>query len=264
MSIVKADGIGLVLGGKEILRDVSLAVEHGEFFVVIGPNGSGKTSLLRVLANLLAPRSGMVTVMGKPLAEFSRRALARQVAVVPQHVALDFPFTVKETVLMGRSPHLGLLGFEQQHDYQVAEDAMRFTDVLHLADRTLDRLSGGELQRVIIARALCQEPQIILLDEPTAALDLAHQVHIMDLLEKFRKDKGVTVIMVSHDLNLAAMYGDRLLLLKDGAVVMVGTPEEVLKFELLEQSYGCVMLVDRCPLADIPRVIPVPGKYLAK
>ena len=162
---------------------------------------------------------------------------------------------------MGRTPHLGILGMEGKKDYQLAEEAMRFTDVAHLAGRKLFQLSGGELQRVIIARAICQQPEIILLDEPTTALDPAHQLRIMDLMEKLRQQQGTTVIMVSHDLNLASMYGDRILLLKDGRVVVTGTPHEVLNRRLLEETYGCMMHVDENPLGGVARVTPVPDKY---
>jgi iron complex transport system ATP-binding protein len=183
-------------------------------------------------------------------------------AFVPQQIPAEFPFTVQEVVLMGRSPHQGILGIEKDEDRIIAQQAMSFTHTAHLAGRHLNWLSGGELQRVFIARAICQEPEIILLDEPTAFLDLAHQTQVMDLLEKLKKDKGVTVIMVSHDINLAAMYGDRLLLMKEGKVVRLGKPDEVLTFSTLEEAYGCVVLVDQSPLGDFPRVMPVPRRML--
>ena len=183
------------------------------------------------------------------------------VALVAQQAPIDFPFSVAETILMGRSPHLGLLGVEGKKDYELAEEAMAFTGVDHLAGRRLDQLSGGERQRVMIARAICQEPEIILLDEPTTALDPAHQVKIMDLMERFRQEKKTTVIIVSHDLNLAAMYSDRLMLLKNGHVVVIGTPSEVFIPEFIEKSYGCDLLIDENPLGKVPRVMPIPEKF---
>ena len=171
------------------------------------------------------------------------------------------PFSVAETVLMGRSPHLGLLGIEGEKDYALAEEAMSFTGVNQFADRRLDQLSGGERQRVMIARAICQEPKIILLDEPTNALDPAHQLKIMDLMERFRQEKKTTVIMVSHDLNLAALYSDRLLLLKNGQVVVIGTPSEVFIPEFIEKSYECDMMIDVNPVGKVPRVMLVPEKF---
>ncbi len=182
-------------------------------------------------------------------------------AFVAQQAPIDFPFSVAETVLMGRSPHLGLFGVEGERDYALAAEAMAFTGVEQFANRRLDQLSGGEWQRVMIARAICQEPQIILLDEPTTALDPAHQLKIMDLLEKFRKGKKTTVIMVSHDLNLAAMYSDRLLILKNGHVVVIGTPGEVFTQEYIEKSYECNLLIDENPVGNVPRVMLVPEKF---
>ncbi len=252
----------LAYGGRTVVDSVSLEIETGEFFVIIGPNGAGKTSLLKLIAALSMPDQGSVSLFGRPIHSYSRKELAREVAVVSQDMPVDFPFTVAQTVLMGRSPHLGLLEMERQEDFQLAHEAMHFTGIAHLAERRLDQLSGGERQRVIIARAICQQPRLILLDEPTAALDLANQTRIMDLMERFRRQKGITVVMVSHDLNLAAMYGDRLLLLKDGGVVCKGSAAEVLTFERLENAYGCVMLVEENSLGKVPRVTPVPEKFL--
>jgi iron complex transport system ATP-binding protein len=252
----------VAFGHQPVLRDLSLEVEEGAFFIIIGPNSSGKTTLLKAIAGAVRPRGGQVRVWGVPLNHYSKKALARLVAVVPQQIPTDIPFTVQEVVLMGRSPHLGLLGLEKSRDLELAAEAMAITDVAHLARRPLQQLSGGELQRVIIARAICQEPRLILLDEPTAALDLAHQVNIMDLMEKLQKERGLTVIMVSHDLNLAAMYGDKLLLLKEGASIHTGSPASVLTYEQLELAYGCSLLVDESPLGRLPRVTLVPKRFL--
>jgi iron complex transport system ATP-binding protein len=236
-------------------------VSTGEFFVIIGPNGAGKTSLLKILSGLHKAQEGSVIIKGKYISDYTRRNLSKILAIVPQQIEVGFPFTVVDTVIMGRTPHLGILGMESKNDYRIAEEAMRFTEVDHLADRKLFQLSGGELQRVIIARAICQQPEIILLDEPTTALDPAHQLKIMDLMERFRKQYNTTIIMVSHDLNLASMYGDRLLLLKEGRVVKTGDPKTVLNKSLLEESYGCQMMVDENPLGQVARVTPVPHKY---
>ncbi|MFZ5775841.1 MAG: heme ABC transporter ATP-binding protein [Thermodesulfobacteriota bacterium] len=254
-------GLHLSYDGRPVVRGLDLEVRAGEFFVIIGPNGSGKTSLLRLLAGLARPDAGTVTVLDRPLEAWSRRRLAQRLAMVPQQLPLDFPFSVGETVLMGRAPHLGLMGIEGERDRQLARDSMRFTDVAHLAARRLDQLSGGERQRVIIARALCQEPEILLLDEPTASLDPAHQIQVMDLLDRLRQEKGVTVIMVSHDLNLAAQYGDRLLLLNQGGAEFCGPPAAVLTAKRLSSCYGCVMVVDDQGPGGLPRVMPVPAKH---
>lgn len=260
--ILDISSISLKIRDNLILNDVTFSVGEKEFFVIIGPNGAGKTSLLKIIAGLERASQGSIVVLAKDIMDYSRRRLSQVMAVVPQHIELEFPFSVKETVVMGRTPHLGILGMESREDFHLAQKAMEFTGITHLAERRLHQLSGGELQRVIIARAICQQPEIILLDEPTTALDPAHQLKIMDLMERFRREFGTTIIMVSHDLNLASMYGDRLLLLKDGSVVKTGAPNIVLNKELLEESYGCRMMVDENPMGKVARVMPIPGKFL--
>ncbi|MBW1951985.1 MAG: ABC transporter ATP-binding protein [Deltaproteobacteria bacterium] len=249
-------------GKRLVLQDLSFQIDDGGFFIIIGPNSSGKTTLLKTMAGVVRPQQGYVEILGNPLASYAKRTLAQQVAVVPQYTPTDVPFTVQEVVLMGRSPHLSLAGLEQKRDLAIAQEAMEITKVAHLAGRRLDQLSGGELQRVVLARALCQQPRLIMLDEPTASLDLAHQVNIMDLLERLQQERGLTVIMISHDVNLAAMYGNQLLLMKEGRIVSLGPPREVLTYAQLEQAYGCVLLVDDNPVRDVPRVTLVPKKML--
>jgi len=261
INVVEVNGLGLNYGQQAVLRQVDFTVAAGEFFLIIGPNGSGKTSLLKTLAGLLSPAIGQVEIFGRSPQTQKRRQLARQVAMVPQQAPIDFPFRVAETVLMGRSPHLRLWELEGEADHRLAAQAMEFTEIDHLSERRLDQLSGGERQRVLIARALCQQPRLLLLDEPTSSLDPAHQIKILDLLERLRRQQGVTIVMISHDLNLAAMYGDRLLLLNQGRISALGPPHEVLTFEILEKCYGCLMLVSENPLGRVPRVTPVPEKY---
>ena len=245
-----------------VLNDISFSIPKNCLFVIIGPNGSGKSTLLKVLAGILKPKHPAIQVMGMPLHRYSRKSLARIVALVTQQASIDFPFTVLDVVLMGRAPHLGMLGLEQESDLEIAHRSLEFTGVSHLSGRKMDQLSGGEQQRVFIARAICQEPQIMILDEPTASLDLAHQVRIMDLMEKLKAEKGITVLMVSHDINLAAMYADTLLLLSNGSVARIGSPREVITFKNLEDIYGCTLLVDDNPLGAYPRITLVPGKHL--
>jgi iron complex transport system ATP-binding protein len=263
-TVIEARHISHSYANQSVLQDLSFSVAQGEFHVIIGPNGSGKTTLLKLISGLLKPRKGSIDILGRSNRAYSRKSLARTLALVEQLAPVDFPFTALEVVLMGRSPHLGILGLEQKTDLEIARQSLEFTGVAHLASRKLDQLSGGEQQRVFIARAICQEPEIMLLDEPTASLDLAHQIRVMDLMEKLKEEKGVTVVMVSHDVNLAAMYGDTLLLLKAGQIVSNGPPEKVLTFETLEEAYDCTLLVDKSPLGEMPRVTLVPGKYLEK
>jgi iron complex transport system ATP-binding protein len=249
-------------GTQTVLRDLSFEVRKGEFFIIIGPNGSGKTTLLKILAGIDRSFQGSVALLQRPLKSYTRRELARRLALVPQLAAETFPFSVQEVLLMGRAPHMGLLGLESQKDRRIAEQAMRFTGVSHLGRRRLDQLSGGERQRVYLARAVCQEPAVILLDEPTAALDLAHQIRVMDLMARLREERGVTIVMVSHDINLAAMYADRLMLLKDGTRVAIGSPREIVTYQNIERTYGCRVLVGENPLGGYPQVTPVPGRFL--
>lgn len=260
--ILDIKNISLEYRNKLILNNINFTVRKGEFFVIIGPNGAGKTCLLKIVGGLEKSYRGTVVVRGKDIRDYTRRRLSQVLAMVPQQIEVAFPFSVAETVIMGRTPHLGILGMEGKEDFHIAREAMDFTDVSHLAERKLHQLSGGELQRAIIARAICQQPDIILLDEPTTALDPSHQLKIMDLMEKFRREHGTTIIMVSHDLNLASMYGDRLLLLKEGRVVKSGDPRSVLEKELLEKSYGCRMQVDESPIGQVARVTPIPDKFL--
>jgi iron complex transport system ATP-binding protein len=247
-----------------VLNNLSFSVSEGEFFIIIGPNGSGKTTLMKLISGILKTKIGKLKVFNQPLKEYKRKDLAKTIALVPQMAAPDFPFTVTELVLMGRSPHLNVLGLEQEKDLEIAQNAMAFTEVEHLAHRKIDQLSGGECQRVFIARAICQEPKIILLDEPTASLDLAHQVKVMDLMEKLKNEMGFTIIMVSHDVNLAAMYSDRILMLKAGEIVNIGKPDEILTLQILKETYGCRLLVDESPVGRFPRITLVPEKHQDK
>lgn len=247
-----------------VLQDITFSVIPGDFFIVIGPNGSGKTTLMKLIAGISQPDKGMVNILERPIHSYRRKTLARQIAFVPQSVPIDFPFTVKEVVSMGRSPYQGMLGLENKEDMEKTQQAITFTGLVHLADRKMNQLSGGECQRAFIARAICQEPSVLLLDEPTAALDLSHQIRIMDLMEKLKAKKQITIVMVSHDVNLAAMYGNRLLLLDKGRIAEIGSPREVLTYQNLERSYGCTLLVDKNPLGDVPRVTLVPGKFVKK
>jgi len=261
-SAVAVKNLSHSFGNQPVLRDLSFRVQQGDVFIIIGPNGSGKTTLIKLIVGVLKIQRGRVDILQHPLRNYSQKNLARAIAYVPQGLPLGFPFKVEETVLMGRAPHQNILGLASENDTDIADQAMKFTEVAHLAHRKMDQLSGGEQQRVFIARALCQEPDIIFLDEPTASLDLAHQVRIMDLMERLKLKKGVTVVMVSHDVNLAAMYADQLLLLRSGKIVSMGLPNEILNFKTLEETYGCKLLVGKSPLGDLPQVTVVPYKFL--
>jgi len=221
-----------------VLSDISFKLEGGEVLGIIGPNGSGKTTLLRCINMTLGPRKGTILIDGRNILELDRKEIARHIGVVPQSAATDFPFSVFDVVLMGRTPWLDRFSGESSKDIEIARNAMEVTGTLHLAARPMDELSGGERQRVIIARALAQQPGILLLDEPTLHLDIKHQLEILELVRRLAKEKGLMVVLVSHDLDLAARYSDRLLLLRDGRVFSTGAPKEVLTVENIREVYG--------------------------
>jgi len=247
-------------GRGPVIDAVSLSVARGEMVGVIGPNGSGKSTLLRLLSGVLAPERGSVHLHGRPLAAHSQREIGRAIAVVPQDTLIEFPFSVTEVVLMGRSPHLGGFAFEGDRDLEVARAAMRRTGVLDLADRSIHELSGGERQRVVLARALTQEAEILLLDEPAAFLDLRHGVEIYDLLQEVQRE-GKSIITVLHDLNLAALYCDRVVLLKAGSVFRSGRPAEVITYAALTEVYETEVYVDANDLTGAINVLPLSRRY---
>ena len=231
------ESVGLALGGRAVLRDVTCCVAPGEVVGLLGRNGVGKTTLLRVASGTLAADTGSVCLDGRPLASFSRRALARRIAVVPQDLHVPFPFLAGEIVLMGRSPHQGWFGFESSDDVRRAREAMERMGIAHLENRSVLELSGGERQLVMFARALAQGPELLLLDEPTAFLDLSHRVDVLQVVRE-RVAAGGSAIVVSHDLGLSARVCDRLIVLADGEVVAQGVPAEILRPELLRRAFG--------------------------
>ncbi|MFQ5992673.1 MAG: ABC transporter ATP-binding protein [Nitrospiraceae bacterium] len=248
-----------------VLNGVSFEVAEGEILGIIGPNGCGKTTLLKLLTRILRPQGGAIRLFKREISQISQDMIARTAALVPQDSQQIFPYTIAEMVLMGRFPHrrrgglvLGL-DWEEPHDLEIADQAMNEMDIAHLSHRLIGDVSGGERQRAVIARALTQQPQVLLLDEPTAFLDLHHQLDICRTLRRLNEERGLTVMLVSHDLNLASQYCDRLLLLKEGVVYRLGTPEEVMKPDVLESVYRCQVLVDRHPVSGLPRVT-LPGR----
>jgi len=246
MAVLAASRVTAAYLDAPVLREVSLAVSSGELLALVGPNGSGKSTLVRVLSRVLRPQSGEVTLDGQPLYRLEGRAVARRLAVVGQEPAPGFGFTVLELVLMGRSPHLGRFGLERRRDLEIAAQALERVGAGDLAGRSVAATSGGERQRVMIARALAQEPELLILDEPTAHLDLNHQLEIMGLLCRLR-DEGLGVLAVLHDLNLAASYCDRVALMHQGRVLAEGKPGEVITAEHVRRTYGMEVLVRESP-----------------
>lgn len=247
-------GVERSRGRPFTLRDLTFALAPGEVLVVIGPNSAGKTTLIRLLTRVVAPATGEVRLDGTPLSRLARWELARRVAVVAQDVPLALPFTVEQLVLMGRYPHAPRRFFETAADIAVAHEAMARTGVLDLAGAPLAALSGGERQRAVLARALAQQPRLLVLDEPTAHLDLRYQAECVALLRRVQAEQGMTILLVSHDLGLAAEVADRLLLLDDGRAVRLGRPAEVLETSLLSRVYGCPVNVEPHSITGRPRV----------
>jgi iron complex transport system ATP-binding protein len=239
-----------------LLNDVNVVIGRGEMVGVIGPNGSGKTTLLRAITKVIRPTRGSVLLDGIDTDRLSVKGLARRLAVVARPDEDDVKITVEEYVLLGRIPHRhGFSLLEDKEDIQIAHHAMRLTDVFSLKERPMNDLSSGERQLVSIARAIAQEPKLLLLDEPTSHLDIAHQIRVLDLIKRLNREAQLTVVVVLHDLNLAAQYCDRLVLLDNGCVRKEGTPEEVLTYDTIESVYKTVVVVRKNPISSKPYVI---------
>jgi len=236
-ALLELEDVAFRLGGREVLEGVSLEVRPGEVVALVGRNGAGKTTVVRVASGVWAPRRGRVRLGGRELSAWSRRELARRVAVVPQQTTVPFPFRVADVVLMGRTPHLGPLRFEGREDAARAEEAMERLGIASLAERSVLELSGGERQLTMVARALCQDAELILLDEPTAFLDLKHRLEVLSVVQELAT-QGRAALVVSHDLGLAARFCDRMAILAGGRVLADGTPGRVLAPDLLCQGFG--------------------------
>lgn len=256
--MIAAEGIEFGYGDAPVLRGASLAAEAGDLLCLVGPNGAGKSTLLKILGGLLTPRAGRIRCFGDDPGSAPRGELAKRLAFLPQEYRLAFPFTVRDVVLMGRYPHRrrGLLQLEGDEDARAAEDAMAQCEVLSLADRRFDTLSGGERRRALLAQALCQRADALLLDEPTAALDPAHAIALFRALLSARRDRGQTALVVTHDLNLAARFSDRVLLLHEGRVTADGEPAEVLASAATARAFGAAIHVGRLPGSGEPFAVP--------
>jgi iron complex transport system ATP-binding protein len=236
--LLAARGLAWGAGGRTILGPVDLDVWRGECLVVVGPNGAGKTTLLRLLTGLARPAAGEISYLGRPFAALSRRALARRIAYVPQIRPSHVPLTVEEVVLLGRYPHLSAFQMAPRTvDFTAVEEALRLVGIEELRARPVDELSGGERQAVFIAAALAQEAELLILDEPTIHLDARHQSDLAGLLLRLKAESGRTVVLATHDLNLASLLGDRLLAVSGGKLLAVGTPAEIVRPDLLERLF---------------------------
>lgn len=247
--------ISVNYGETEIIRDVSFNVESGEVVSLIGPNGAGKTTMIRAISGVLPLRSGSVHVVSGDLSTLSITQRARLLAVVPQARRLPPAYSVQQAVLMGRTPYLGWLGNPSKNDYEKVKWALDRTQITELTERRVEELSGGEQQLVLVARALAQDAPVVLLDEPTAHLDLQHQATILDLVRTLAQERNLAVLMSMHDLNLVSLYSDRIALIGDGCLHAFGTPKEVLNPQLLSDIYQVPLHVIPHPHQDIPLVL---------
>jgi len=238
-----------------VVRDLTFQVMPGEMVGLIGPNGCGKSTIIKALSRVISPSSGKIFLDGKDISQIPRGELARLLGVVPQMPLLPNAFTAFEIVLMGRNPHLGLLQYEGARDLAITWQAMESTATHSLAGRRIDELSGGEIQRIVIARVLAQEPKSILLDEPTANLDIRHQVEILDLIKNLCLENNLTVVVALHDLNLASQYCDRLILINNGRVHVQGTPGEVINSQNIKEVYGAEGCVYAHPVNGLPAIL---------
>jgi iron complex transport system ATP-binding protein len=254
MSIIAAQNINFSYETKPIMENLSLSIDEALIVAIIGPNGSGKTTLLKIINGTLFPNSGQMFIDGRDTRSWPRQEIAKTVAIVPQETASIFSFYAEEIVLMGRFPHLSNYRFEDKKDYRIVHEAMEKTDTLAFANRRFDELSAGERQRVLIARALAQEPKILLLDESTVFLDLKHQMQFLALLRQLNGTQKLTVIFVTHDINLAAQHAGQIILLYCGKNYAIGNPAEVITAANIKEVYDVDVLVDQNPQNGLPRM----------
>ncbi len=243
-------------GTEPVLRNVSLQITAGEFVAVVGPNGAGKSTLLKLMAGIISRFEGSLAFMGRSIAEYRPIDLSRRLAFVPQETHVVFPFTVDEMILMGRLPYRRGFVFDSTEDSEFVTKAMELTETFELGTKMFNELSGGERQRVVLASALSQTPEVLLLDEPTVFLDLKHQIHFYKILERLNREQNLTIVAVTHDINLAAQYARRMVALRDGAVAADGAPEEILTPERLYEVFEITAAVIDRPGGDGPYVIP--------
>ena len=255
MSKLQLHNVTLAYGTRVVLQNISFETQQGEILGIVGPNGCGKSTLIKAITRVLPPSSGHILLDGRDVAKMSPGEIARLTAVVPQTPVLPEAFTALEVVLMGRTPHLGFLRYESQRDVSIALHAMEMTQTSHLTERRIGELSGGERQRLVIARALTQEPRIILLDEPTAHLDINYQVETLDLISSLCAQQGLTALIALHDLNLAAQYCDRIIMISDGRIYAEGLPREVITEQNVRQVYGAEVCVTPHPVNSLPATL---------
>lgn len=256
MPVVQLEQVSKRYNNREVLQGIDWSIQPGECWGVIGPNGSGKTTLMQLIAGTEQAHAGQVSLNGQPLSSYSRREIARFTAVLRQDGLAPLHYPVREVLAMGRYPYQNWLGRDEAQDVEsLLHDIMERLDLLPLADKPLDQLSGGQRQRVAFGKVMAQQPKLLLLDEPTTYLDIAYQVHFMEWLDQWRKETGITVIAVLHDLNLAARYCDRLLALDHGQIIMNGTPQQLMQEDVIRQLFHIQPAIVHHPEIDVPQLL---------
>ncbi len=253
-------GVSFSYGDSPVLHHIDLAVGKGEMVALLGPNGSGKTTLIKLLSGVLRPREGEIHLDGSSLSGLKRRQIAQRVAVVPQQFHMPFAFTLREVVLLGRTPFLSAFSDEGERDRQIVDRVTELMGIEKLKGRFFNELSGGERQKGILALALAQQPKLLLLDEPTAHLDISHQVEIMELVKGLNKEQGITVIGAMHDLNIASLYFERLVMLKEGRIFSDGTPAMVLTEQTIKEVFSASVQVIEHPSVKTPHIVITPDR----
>lgn len=256
MKMIEVEELECRYDGHTVLHGIDLHVELGEVLAIVGPNGAGKSTLLKAMSGIIPAHRGRVVLDGRNIKKLSPRTVARHMAYAPQQINVELPITVEETIAMGRIPHRGWLMPFNKEDKKIVAHSIDLVGLTHLARQRIDELSGGELQRAILGRVLAQSSRLLLLDEPTSYLDLKYQTELLQLVRELSHSRGATVVITVHDLNLAALYADRIALLGDGQLKALGSPEEVLTEENLSSIYNFPILVSRHPLYGTPLVTP--------
>lgn len=256
MKVITIRNLSYAYDDSSVLKGIDISLEKGMFYSILGPNGSGKTTLLKNIQKILKPHRNSVYINGDDITSISVKELSKQLAVVPQETHMDFDFTVLDMVLMGRSPHLKRFESESPKDLHLAEKVMTDTDTWKFKDKSVRNISGGELQRAVVSRAMVQDTEILLLDEPVSHLDIHHQISILRTVSGFSRSKGITVVAVLHDINLAVEFSDSVILLNQGVVEAMGSPEEVITKERIRSLYSMECMIIKNPSSGKPHVIP--------
>ena len=256
-SHIKVKNLDWSYGAQVVLTDVSVNIEKGKFYTILGPNGSGKTTLAKIITKTMDTPKNKVFLLSEDITKLTNKQTARKIATVPQNTIIDFDFSVMDIVLMGRAPYLRRFQSESSIDFELAKDAMLKTNTWHLRDKKIDQISGGERQRVIIARAITQDTEVLILDEPISNIDIHHQIQLLEVLKKLNKEKNTTIITILHDLNLAVQYSDEIFLLSDGKLVTHGNPQAVLTKEIIDEVYNIEVDMVVHPSTGKPYIIPV-------